>query len=164
MDGRVDSPPTWENGMLYFGSANGWIYSIRAADGKLAWRYRAAPGDDQIVAYNQLESVWPARGTALVGNPVRDQPALIPQDDPVGRSGFAHLFEHLFDVLGGDRIAVHVLGALGHDHDVGAPADRPARLQREVAGLCGAVRFAVDGPVGASNIGRQRDMPLLLHQ
>jgi outer membrane protein assembly factor BamB len=66
VDGRVDSPPTYDGGMLYFGSANGWIYSLLAADGRLAWRYQVAPGDDQIVAYNQLESVWPARGSAMV--------------------------------------------------------------------------------------------------
>jgi len=66
VDGRVDSPPAYASGMLYFGSANGWVYSVSAADGELAWRYRVAPGDDQIIAYNQVESVWPARGTALV--------------------------------------------------------------------------------------------------
>ncbi len=64
--GRVDSPPTWHSGRLFFGSANGWLYSLRASDGELAWRYRVAPGDDQIVSYNQLESAWPLRGSALV--------------------------------------------------------------------------------------------------
>jgi hypothetical protein len=65
-DGRVDSVPTYHKGNLLFGSAGGWVYCLRAADGALAWRYRAAPADDQIIAYNQLESRWPAKGTALV--------------------------------------------------------------------------------------------------
>lgn len=66
VDGRVDSPPTFCRGRLFFGSRNGWVYSLRASDGVLVWRYRVAPGDEQIVSYNQLESVWPARGSALV--------------------------------------------------------------------------------------------------
>ena len=66
VDGRVDSPPTHHKGVVYFGSANGWLYAVRAADGVLAWRYRVAPGDEQIVSYNQLESVWPTHGSALV--------------------------------------------------------------------------------------------------
>jgi outer membrane protein assembly factor BamB len=66
VDGRVDSPPTYDQGRLFFGSRSGWVYSLRASDGMLIWRYRVAPSDDQIVSYNQLESVWPARGSALV--------------------------------------------------------------------------------------------------
>ncbi len=37
-DGRIDSPPTVYAGRVLFGSADGWVYSLRAADGKLAWR------------------------------------------------------------------------------------------------------------------------------
>jgi outer membrane protein assembly factor BamB len=66
VDGRVDSPPTYYEGALIFGSRNGCIYSLRASDGALAWRYRVAPADEQIVSYNQLESVWPAHGSTLV--------------------------------------------------------------------------------------------------
>jgi len=66
LDGRVDSPPTCHGGVVYFGSANGWLYAVRAGGGELVWRYRVAPGDDQVVSYNQLESVWPARGSVLV--------------------------------------------------------------------------------------------------
>ena len=64
--GRVDSPPTVFGGAVYFGSADGWMYCLRAADGALAWRFRVAPEDRQIVAYGRLESVWPVHGTVLV--------------------------------------------------------------------------------------------------
>ena len=64
--GRVDSPPTIHEGMALFGSADGWVTCLRAADGKLVWRFRAAPEDRRIVAYGQLESVWPLHGSLLV--------------------------------------------------------------------------------------------------
>ncbi|NQT11442.1 MAG: PQQ-binding-like beta-propeller repeat protein, partial [Planctomycetes bacterium] len=64
--GRVDSPPTVHGGLVYFGSADGWMYCLRAQDGALAWRFRVAPEARQIVSYGQLESVWPVNGTVLV--------------------------------------------------------------------------------------------------
>ncbi len=64
--GRVDSPPTIYNGCAIFGSADGYVYCVRASDGRLAWRYLAAPADRRLMAYNQLESVWPVHGSVLV--------------------------------------------------------------------------------------------------
>ena len=66
--GRIDSPPTIHEGRVLFGSADGWVYSLRAADGALAWRFRAAPLDRRLMAYEQLESVWPVSGSVLVQN------------------------------------------------------------------------------------------------
>ena len=37
--GRVDSPPTMVRGLVLFGSADGWVYALREADGVLAWRF-----------------------------------------------------------------------------------------------------------------------------
>ncbi|MEZ5303856.1 MAG: PQQ-binding-like beta-propeller repeat protein [Verrucomicrobiales bacterium] len=64
--GRVDSPPTIWNGRAYFGGADGWVYCLRAADGELIWRFRAAPEDRRLFAFEQLESVWPVHGSALL--------------------------------------------------------------------------------------------------
>ncbi|MDH3583072.1 MAG: PQQ-binding-like beta-propeller repeat protein [Phycisphaerae bacterium] len=64
--GRVDSPPTYHKGQVLFGSADGWVYCLRARDGKLAWRFRAAPEDRRVMAFEQLESVWPVHGSVLV--------------------------------------------------------------------------------------------------
>ncbi len=64
--GRVDSPPTLHQGLVLFGSADGFVYALRASDGALAWRFRAAPGDRRTVAYDQVESVWPVHGSVLV--------------------------------------------------------------------------------------------------
>ena len=66
--GRIDSAPTVYKGSVLFGSADGWVYCLRAADGALAWRLRAAPEERFIGAYGQLESVWPVHGAVLVQN------------------------------------------------------------------------------------------------
>ena len=63
---RVDSPPTIHEGRVLFGSADGWVYCLRAADGALAWRFRAAPLDRRTIAFEQLESLWPVSGSVLV--------------------------------------------------------------------------------------------------
>jgi len=68
---RIDSPPTHHAGAVLFGSADGWVYCLRAADGQLAWRFRAAPARRLIGAFGQLESAWPVHGSVLV----QDDPA-----------------------------------------------------------------------------------------
>ena len=64
--GRVDSPPTIADGLAVFGCRDGHVYCLRASDGKLVWRFRTSSEDRRIVAYGQLESLWPARGSVLV--------------------------------------------------------------------------------------------------
>lgn len=64
--GRVDSPPTIHGDAIYFGSADGWLYCLRASDGELAWRFRASPRDRRLMSFEQLESVWPVHGNLLV--------------------------------------------------------------------------------------------------
>jgi outer membrane protein assembly factor BamB len=65
-NGRVDTPPTIWSGLCLFGTSSGYVYCLRAADGKLVWRLRAAPEDERIVAFGQLESPWPVPGSVLV--------------------------------------------------------------------------------------------------
>ena len=65
-DGRIDSPPTLSGGLCLFGTRNGFVYCLRASDGALVWRFRAAPQDRRLFAYEQLESVWPVHGSVLV--------------------------------------------------------------------------------------------------
>jgi len=64
---RVDSPPTWRGGLLYFGSRDGWVHCLRAADGALVWRFKDLP-DRIIGAFGQLESAWPVSGSVLIQN------------------------------------------------------------------------------------------------
>jgi outer membrane protein assembly factor BamB len=65
-DGRIDSPPTLSGGRCLFGTRNGFVYCLRASDGALIWRFRGAPQDRRLFAYEQLESVWPVHGSVLV--------------------------------------------------------------------------------------------------
>jgi len=63
---RVDSPPTIWRGRVLFGSCDGHVYCLRADDGRMIWRYRAAPADLRMGAFGQIESVWPVHGSVLV--------------------------------------------------------------------------------------------------
>ena len=66
--GRIDTPPTIHSGLCLFGAHDGWVYCLRARDGQLVWRFRAAPMERRILAFGQLESAWPVAGTVLVQN------------------------------------------------------------------------------------------------
>ncbi len=65
-DGRIDSPPTVSAGRCLFGTRSGYVYCLRAVDGALMWRFRAAPQDRRLFSYGQLESVRPVHGSVLV--------------------------------------------------------------------------------------------------
>ncbi|MHC4400690.1 MAG: outer membrane protein assembly factor BamB family protein, partial [Planctomycetota bacterium] len=66
--GRIDTPPTVFGDRVLFGSADGWAYCVRASDGRLAWRRRAAPEERLVGVDGQLESAWPVHGNVLVQN------------------------------------------------------------------------------------------------
>ncbi len=63
---RIDTPPTIHQGMALFGCRDGWVYCVRADDGRLIWRRRAAPTDRMVGAHGQIESAWPVHGSILV--------------------------------------------------------------------------------------------------
>jgi hypothetical protein len=64
--GPVDTPPTLHEGLALFGCGDGHVYCLRASDGALVWRFRAAPQDRRTLDCEQLESVWPVHGSVLV--------------------------------------------------------------------------------------------------
>ena len=66
--GRCDTPPTYHKGRLLFGATDGYVYCLNAADGALAWRFRAAPLDRRQVHFERVESVWPVHGNILVAH------------------------------------------------------------------------------------------------
>jgi len=70
--GGLDSPPTFEQktGCLLQGGRDGVVYCLRASDGALVWKFRAAPKRINTVAFGQVESVWPVHGAVLVENGV----------------------------------------------------------------------------------------------
>jgi outer membrane protein assembly factor BamB len=66
-EGRVDSPPTYYEGLVLFGSRDGSAYCLRASDGALAWRF--VPLERRLIcAYGQPESAWPICGSILMRN------------------------------------------------------------------------------------------------
>ena len=64
--GRVDTPPTIHSGLALFGCHAGYVYALRVDTGEVAWEFQAAPVDERIVAYGQVESPWPVPGAVLV--------------------------------------------------------------------------------------------------
>ncbi len=69
-NGRIDSPPTIHQGLVLFGSCDGHVYCLRADDGALVWRFLAAPRDQRIAYFDQIESSWPVHGSVLVDQDV----------------------------------------------------------------------------------------------
>jgi outer membrane protein assembly factor BamB len=67
-DGSLDTPPTCYQGRLIFGTRAGLVCAVRADDGQLIWRFRAAPADCRLAAFGRLESPWPVHGSVLVMN------------------------------------------------------------------------------------------------
>lgn len=73
---RVDSPPTLWEGRVLFGSTDGYVYCLRADDGRLIWRYRAAPANLRMGVFGQIESVWPVHGSVLIRTNDNGKPEL----------------------------------------------------------------------------------------
>lgn len=63
---RIDAPPTIYKGLCLFGCNDGWVYCLRADDGRLVWRTRVAPAERRMIAYGKIESVWPVVGGVVV--------------------------------------------------------------------------------------------------
>jgi outer membrane protein assembly factor BamB len=65
-DGPVRFAPHVVAGKVYFGSDDGCIYCVRADDGELIWKRRAAPSDYQVPSDGKMISLWPNRTGAVV--------------------------------------------------------------------------------------------------
>jgi outer membrane protein assembly factor BamB len=64
--GSIDSPPTHHRGLLVFGSRDGWVHAVRAADGMLSWKFCDLPDRRLMSANGRLESVWPINGAVMI--------------------------------------------------------------------------------------------------
>jgi hypothetical protein len=65
-DGRIDSPPTYHQGLVLFGSRAGSVYCLRASDGQLVWEFSGMPQRRLICDTGRLESAWPVNGSIMV--------------------------------------------------------------------------------------------------
>jgi len=115
--GRVDSSPTIHQGLVLFGCRDGWVYCLRAADGALVWRFRAAPDRRRVVSFEQVESLWPVQGSVLV----QDGAAYF----AAGRSSFLDggILVYALDAKTGKVLHSHLLEGPWPDvtKDVGRP-------------------------------------------
>jgi len=53
---------------IYFGSDDGHLYCLNAADGALRWKFRAVPSARKILGNGRLISVWPLRGGPVLAD------------------------------------------------------------------------------------------------
>ncbi len=67
-DARIDSPPSIWEGRVLFGCRDGSVTCLRAEDGVLVWRFKAARDGRLIVSHGQLESPWPVCGSVLAAD------------------------------------------------------------------------------------------------
>jgi len=67
-NGRLDGPPTIYRGLCLIGCRSGWIFCLRASDGELVWKLRAAPYERRICTYGQVSSPWPVHGSILIAD------------------------------------------------------------------------------------------------
>ncbi len=78
-EGPVRLAPTLDDGRLYFGSDDGFVYCISAADGKLIWKQSAAEKPDRLPGNERIISTWPVRtGTYVDQGQVRVTAGLFP--------------------------------------------------------------------------------------
>ena len=68
--GSVRLAPTVAQGRVYFGSDDGWVYCLRAADGGIVWKVRAALEDRQLLGGGRMISTQPPRAGVLVSDGV----------------------------------------------------------------------------------------------
>ncbi len=127
----VDTPPTLYRGMALFGCADGCVYALRAEDGALCWRFRAAGTDRQIMAFGRLESATPCHGSVLL----KDDRLYV----TAGRSSFLDggILLYAMDPLAGkvlQRRAIYTPDPVTGKMDYGArlrydmPIDNPGAL------------------------------------
>jgi outer membrane protein assembly factor BamB len=69
--GPVYFPPCIAHDRVFAGSADGKVYALEAASGRILWTYQLAPQNDRIPIFGKLVSRWPVAGGVVVdGNRV----------------------------------------------------------------------------------------------
>ncbi len=64
--GPIRIAPTYQNGRLWFGSDDGYVYCINARNGKLIWKFSPSKSDRKILNNGRLISFWPVRTGVLI--------------------------------------------------------------------------------------------------
>ncbi len=67
-EGSVRFAPMINSGRVYFGSDDGNVYCVAAAEGTQIWKYRPAPSGERIIGNGRMISLWPIRTGVLIEN------------------------------------------------------------------------------------------------
>ena len=62
LDARISTPPVLIQGVLVAATHAGALYGMDPETGRVKWRTLIAPNNQQMVAFGQLESLWPCFG------------------------------------------------------------------------------------------------------
>lgn len=95
-DGPIRFAPAAGNGKVWFGSDDGFLYCLNAADGKLQWKFRGGPSHRKAFGNERLISMWPIRG-----GPVLDEGRIY---FTAGIWPFMGIFAHSLDAETGDVV------------------------------------------------------------
>ncbi len=69
-EGPIRFTPSIRGNRIFFGSDDGYVYSLQASDGDLLWKYRAGPTDQKIIGNGRMIALWPVRTSVLVEDDV----------------------------------------------------------------------------------------------
>lgn len=67
-DAPIRFAPVAVNNRIYFGADDGFFYCLRAEDGSLAWKFRAAPSGRRAIGNERFTSAWPLRGGPVLAD------------------------------------------------------------------------------------------------
>lgn len=65
LEGPVRLAPTVADGRVLAGCDDGYVYCLRAEDGRLIWRYRLGPEERRIAGNGRVMSLWPVRSGVM---------------------------------------------------------------------------------------------------
>ncbi|MBC8183780.1 PQQ-binding-like beta-propeller repeat protein [candidate division KSB1 bacterium] len=65
-EGSIRFAPSIRKNRVYFGSDDGYVYCLKANNGKLIWKYRPGPSNNKVIGNGRMISLWPVRTSVLV--------------------------------------------------------------------------------------------------
>ncbi|MEA3227108.1 MAG: PQQ-binding-like beta-propeller repeat protein, partial [Planctomycetota bacterium] len=64
--GPIRLAPAVSGNRVFVGSDDGFVYCLKAGDGKMLWKVRGGPNDEKLLGHSKMISRWPIRTGVLV--------------------------------------------------------------------------------------------------